>query len=133
MAEKAFLATDIIVLKENNILLIKRKNEPYKSKYALPGGFVEKEERIEETTIRELWEETGIKVKEKDLGRIGVYSEPKRDPRGRVVSFVFKVEIEVKKVKAGDDAEDANWFSLQNLPELAFDHEKIIEDAKKLK
>ena len=133
MAEKALLAVDIIVLRNDDILLIKRKNEPYKGKYALPGGFVNEEERVEEAAIRELNEETGLCVTEKNLEKVGVYSEPKRDPRGRIISFAFKFIAGEQIPSAGDDAKEVKWFPLQDMPELSFDHKKIVEDATKIK
>ena len=125
---KPSIAVDGVWIKNGKILLIKRKNEPFKGKWALPGGFVEYGERVEDAVLREFQEEVGIKAKIKKL--LGVYSDPKRDPRGHVISVVFLLEAEGEP-KAGDDAEDAKFFSLDNLPPLAFDHEKIIKDAIK--
>jgi len=125
---KPSVAVDGVLIKNGKILLIKRKNEPFKDKWALPGGFVEYGERVEDAVLREFQEEVGIKAKIKKL--LGVYSEPDRDPRGHVISVVFLLEAEGEP-KAGDDAADAKFFSLNNLPPLAFDHEKIIKDAIK--
>jgi len=125
---KPSVAVDGVLIKNGKILLIKRKNEPFKDKWALPGGFVEYGERVEDAVLREFQEEVGIKAKIKKL--LGVYSEPDRDPRGHVISIVFLLEAEGEP-KAGDDAADAKFFSLDNLPPLAFDHEKIIKDAIK--
>ncbi|RLF52663.1 MAG: NUDIX hydrolase [Thermoplasmata archaeon] len=125
---KPSVAVDGVLIKNGKILLIKRKNEPFKDKWALPGGFVEYGERVEDAVLREFQEEVGIKAKIKKL--LGVYSEPDRDPRGHVISVVFLLEAEGEP-KAGDDAADAKFFSLDNLPPLAFDHEKIIKDAIK--
>ncbi len=123
---KPSIAVDGVLIKNGKILLIKRKNEPFKGKWALPGGFVEYGERVEDAVLREFQEEVGIKAKIKKL--LGVYSDPKRDPRGHVISVVFLLEAEGEP-KAGDDAADAKFFSLDELPPLAFDHEKIIKDA----
>ena len=123
------IAVDGIVIKYQQILLIKRKNPPFKGKWALPGGFVDYDERTEDAVVRELLEETGLKTKILDL--IGVYSDPKRDPRGHVISAVYLMEVIDGKLKGGDDAADARFFNLNELPELAFDHDMIIEDAKK--
>ncbi|MBC7128495.1 MAG: NUDIX hydrolase [Thermoplasmatales archaeon] len=125
---KPSLAVDGVLIKNRKVLLVKRKNEPFKEKWALPGGFVEYGERVEEAIIRELKEETGMNVRIKKL--FGVYSDPDRDPRGHVISIVFLVESE-DEPKAGDDAVDARFFDLDNLPELAFDHKKIIEEVMK--
>lgn len=128
---KPSIAVDGILIKDGKILLIKRKNEPFKGRWALPGGFVEYGEKVEDAVIREFGEEVGIRAKIKKL--VGVYSDPNRDPRGHVISIVFLLEGEGEP-KAGDDAEDAKFFDLNNLPPLAFDHEKIIKDAlKKIK
>lgn len=127
--KKPSIAVDGILIKNNKILLIKRKNEPFKGKWALPGGFVEYGERVEEAVLREFEEEVGIKAKIKRL--LGVYSDPNRDPRGHVISVVFLLEGEGIP-KAGDDAKDAKFFDLDDLPPLAFDHDKIIRDAIKL-
>ena len=123
---KPSIAVDGVLIKNGKILLIKRKNEPFKGKWALPGGFVEYGEKVEDAVLREFQEEVGIKAKIKKL--LGVYSDPKRDPRGHVISVVFLLEAEGEP-KAGDDAADAKFFSLDELPPLAFDHEKIIKDA----
>ncbi len=133
MAEKALLATDVVVQKGNNILLIKRRNEPYKNSYALPGGFVEVGEEILSAAKRELKEETGLDIEK--LNYTSVYSSPGRDPRGRVISFVFYAKIQVSeetKLCANDDAKEVKWFNIDNLPSLAFDHKKIIEDTMRI-
>ena len=123
------LTVDGIILDNNKVLLIKRKNAPFKGKWALPGGFVDYNEKVEDAIIREIKEETGVNVDIKEL--IGVYSDPKRDPRGHTVSVVFLLEIISGKIKGGDDACDAKFFDLKKLPELSFDHDKIIFDAKR--
>ena len=120
------LTVDGVILKEKKILLIKRKNEPFKGKWALPGGFVEYGERVEESVIREVYEETGLKTKIRDF--IGVYSDPNRDPRGHTVSVVYILDIQGGELKSGDDAADAKFFNLKDLPELSFDHYIIIRD-----
>ena len=133
MSEKVTLAVDTVIftIKDNDfqILLIKRKNSPYKGMYALPGGLVEKNEEVEETASRELEEETG--VKNIFLKQFGVYSSVGRDPRGRVVSVAFIALISSDNINlcAKDDAELAGWFSVDSMPKLAFDHKKVIEDA----
>ena len=81
------LAADGIILENGKILLIKRRNEPFKDKWALPGGFVEYGEKVEDAAVREVFEETGLKTKIMDL--VGIYSDPNRDPRGHIVSAVF--------------------------------------------
>ncbi|XRO74697.1 NUDIX domain-containing protein [Methanocaldococcus sp. 28A] len=120
------VAVDGIIVKDNKILLIKRKNNPFKGCYALPGGFVECGETVKEAVVREIREETGLITKVKSL--LGVYSSPDRDPRGHVISIVFILDVIGGELKAGDDAKEAEFFDLNNLPKLAFDHKKIIED-----
>jgi len=126
--KKPSVTVDGVIIKNGKILLIKRRNEPFKGMWALPGGFVEYGERVEDAVIREIREETGLNARIKKL--IGVYSDPKRDPRGHTISIVFLLEAE-GEAKGGDDAMEAKFFDLNNLPPLAFDHEKIIKDAIK--
>ena len=121
------LTVDGIVLKDGKILLIKRKNQPFEGKWALPGGFVEYGEKTENATVREVFEETGLKTKINHL--VGVYSDPNRDPRGHTVSIVYVLDICDGELKSGDDACDAKFFDLKNLPDLSFDHEGIIKDV----
>lgn len=125
----------VIFLKENNqlfILLIRRKNEPYKDHWALPGGFVDTNELVVEACKRELKEETGLDLKSEDLHFSNYYDKIDRDPRSRTITFAFTAYIDKRKeVKGDDDAVEAKWFEVQDLPKLAFDHFEIIEDAKK--
>ncbi|MDH7506905.1 MAG: NUDIX hydrolase [Candidatus Thermoplasmatota archaeon] len=123
------LTTDGVIIKNGKILLIKRKNEPFKGKWALPGGFVEYGEKVEEAIVREIKEETGLITKIKEP--VGIYSDPKRDPRGHVVSIVFLLDIIDGKLKADDDALDVKFFDLKKLPDLSFDHDIIINDIKR--
>ncbi|MBI5148958.1 NUDIX hydrolase [Candidatus Pacearchaeota archaeon] len=117
---------DIIVEQEGKILLVKRKSYPFEGMWALPGGYLEYgKETLEETACRELREETGLIVKRLEL--IGIYSAPDRDPRGHVISSVYAAEVS-GTAAAGDDAKELRYFSLNELPKLAFDHEKIIKD-----
>ena len=123
------LTADGAIVKENKILLIKRKNNPFKNKWALPGGFVEYNEKVEDAVVREVLEETGLKTKIIDL--IGIYSDPNRDPRGHTVTVVYLLKIENGKIKVGDDAVDARFFYIADLPDLSFDHALIINDVKR--
>lgn len=110
------------------ILLIQRKNPPFAQFWALPGGFMEIDETLEQAAVRELGEETGVSVPK--LRQIHTFSAVDRDPRGRVVSVCFLAELEEKvPPQAGDDAQQAHWFPLDQLPEMAFDHLSIIEHA----
>ena len=121
------LTVDGIVLKDGKILLIKRKNQPFENMWALPGGFVDYGEKTENAVIREMFEETGLKTKINHL--VGVYSDPNRDPRGHTVSVVYLLDVCNGELKGGDDALEAKFFDLNNLPDLSFDHEYIIKDA----
>ncbi len=121
------LTADGTILKDKKILLIKRKNEPFKGKWALPGGYVEYGEKVEDTIIREIYEETGLKTKIRDL--IGIYSDPKRDPRGHTITVAYLLDIKSGELKSGDDASDAKFFDLKDLPKLSFDHDIIIRDT----
>ncbi len=122
------LTVDAIIPYQGKIVLIKRLNEPYKGFYALPGGIVEYGERVEDAVLREVEEETGLKGEIHSL--VGVYSDPDRDPRGHFVSVCFVVIPKEGELKAGSDAKEVGLFSLDNLPKLAFDHEKMIKDAE---
>lgn len=118
------LAVDVIIEYQGKIVLIKRKNPPYG--WALPGGFVEYGETVEQSAIREVKEETGLDLE--GLSQFFVYSQPDRDPRGHTVSVVFSA-IGKGKPQAADDAADLGLYELDNLPqEIAFDHRDIIND-----
>lgn len=108
------------------VLLILRKNEPYRGMWALPGGFMEMDEPLEQTAVRELKEETGLRGIA--LRQFRTFSQVNRDPRTRVVTTVFTgfVIEEESRVKGGDDAAEARWFSTGQLPPLGFDHGEII-------
>ncbi|NCC72129.1 MAG: NUDIX hydrolase [Sphingobacteriia bacterium] len=110
------------------ILLIKRGRPPYEGTWALPGGFIEMEETLVQSAYRELAEETGLK--DVDLKQFKTYGDPGRDPRGRTISVVFYGFISPKFSFAtgGDDASEAEWFSVFNFPPLAFDHPKILNE-----
>ena len=112
------------------VLLIERGNEPYKGCWALPGGFLDMEETLEECAIRELEEETGLKVSIESIRQVGTYSRVNRDPRGRTISTAFIAVVDSPlPVKGQDDAARAEWFAIDSLPPLAFDHANIIRDG----
>jgi ADP-ribose pyrophosphatase YjhB (NUDIX family) len=134
--KKASLTSDIIVYYDDKVLLIERKNDPFKNLLAIPGGYLEleKDETFIEAAIRELKEETNITAKEDQLVYLKTLDDPKRDPRGRTISEVFRLNInddQYNEIKAGDDAKDYKWiniFDIKNI-ELAFDHKQVILDA----
>ena len=111
------------------VLLIERGGEPYKGCWAFPGGFMNMDETIDQCATRELEEETGLTLVE--LEQLHAYSAPDRDPRERVmtIAFIGMVAPEHSEATAGDDAAKARWFSVDALPQLAFDHEQILSDA----
>jgi len=123
------VAVDAIIYQNGKVLLVQRKDEPFKGLWALPGGFVEYGETCEEAVAREALEETGCQIQ--PLGIFGVYSDPKRDPRGPVVSIVYEAEKRRGRVRADSDALNAGWFLLSKLPPMAFDHRKILSDFLK--
>nr|HOP09585.1 NUDIX hydrolase [Candidatus Methanofastidiosa archaeon] len=124
------LAVDGFLTDGRNILLVRRKNPPFASYWALPGGFVEYGETTEQALIREIKEETGLVVFATVL--IGVYSDPQRDPREHVVSCAYLCNHTLENYLAGSDASDVKAFPLDKLPEfVAFDHMRIIKDGKK--
>ena len=110
------------------VLLIKRAREPFKGRWALPGGFVDEQESLDRAAARELQEETGLRRLR--LEQFGAFGDPDRDPRGHTVSIGFTARVKkYGAVKAADDADDARWHSIKRLPRLAFDHKKIIRAA----
>jgi len=123
------IAADIIIFAITDltlkILLIKRKYQPFAGLWAIPGGFVEENESLEDAARRELREETGLT--DIYLEQLYTFGDPNRDPRGRVISIsYFAVVAEAKSVKGGTDAAEAQWFPVSDLPYLAFDHQRIV-------
>ena len=110
------------------MLLIQRRNPPFKGAWAFPGGFMDMDETTEQCAIRELEEETGLRLS--DVHQIGAYSKVDRDPRGRTITVAYLAIIDEPIAVTGqDDAAKAEWFSLSALPQLAFDHYDIMQDA----
>ena len=116
---------------EISVLLIKRKYKPFIGKWAIPGGFVLQEETLEAAVERELQEETGIKINY--LEQLYTFGNPDRDPRGRIISIAYfgLIRPNAFKIFASTDADDVQWFSINQLPELSFDHKEILEIAIK--
>ncbi len=124
------LTTDCVVVDDKRrVLLVRRGHPPFKGKYALPGGFVRIGETVEDACRRELKEETGVKAGRLEL--LGVYSDPKRDPRGHICSVAFLTRVARATPKGGDDAAAAEWVEDWSKLDLAFDHAKILSDAKR--
>ncbi len=122
-----YVAVDIFAINEKNeFVLVKRKNDPFKGYWALPGGFVEYGETVEHAAIREMKEETGLEICILDI--VGVYSDPNRDPRGHVISIAFLARIIGGTLTANTDADDVKFFN-KAPDKLAFDHKQIINDA----
>ncbi len=126
------LTVDVVLFKKVNgewkILLVQRKHPPYKHMWALPGGFVNMDETLEDAAVRELKEETNIDAN--NLNQLKAYSTLNRDPRFRTVSMVFIGLLDdMQQPLAGDDARKADWFLMNKLPPLAFDHNTIVKDA----
>ena len=113
---------------EPYVLLVKRKHPPYAGQWALPGGFVDEGETLMDAALRELAEETNLRGI--DIKHVGAFADPGRDPRGWTISVAFAGFISERKIpQAGDDAEEASWWAISNLPSLAFDHQDIINAA----
>ncbi|MCR4852520.1 MAG: NUDIX hydrolase [Prevotella sp.] len=113
-----------------SVLLIQRKNEPCKGQWAFPGGFMNIDESAEEAAVRELREETCIDVSVDDVRQVGAYTKVDRDPRERVLTIAYFTVLPSRiTVRGADDAARAEWFRLDDLPPLAFDHEQILADA----
>ncbi|EHO12434.1 NUDIX hydrolase [Myroides odoratimimus] len=129
---KIFVTVDVVLFKKylniSQILLIKRKNEPFRDYWALPGGFVDENEDLEIAAKRELREETSIDLNQ--LTQIKAYGKPFRDPRSHMVTVAFWAEVGEEVIgEAADDAKELKWFNIDDLPQLAFDHFDIITDA----
>jgi len=119
---------DIIVQQESNILLIKRKNDPFKDHLSLPGGFVNEGELVEEAARREMWEETSLTVEPIEI--LGVYSDPNRDPRRHVLTLAWIAIVVNGIARSNDDSIEVQWLPLNDIDStrLAFDHKEILLD-----
>ena len=109
------------------VLLIERGIEPFKGKWAFPGGFLNMDESAEQGALRELREETGLTGA--FIEQFGCFSEPDRDPRERVITIAYYALVKIQHVVGGDDAAKARWFALDDVPQLAFDHDRILREA----
>lgn len=127
------VTTDCVIFgfdgRKLNVLLIERGLDPYKGRWAFPGGFIKEEESALEGAKRELKEETGLTGAY--IKQFHAFSAPDRDPRERVITIAYYALVRLQDVKAGDDAAKAQWFDIDNIPSLAFDHDKILREAQK--
>lgn len=127
------LTTDCVIFgfdgHQLKVLLIKRGIEPFKNHWAFPGGFLRMDETLEEGALRELNEETGLKAAR--IEQLKAFSAVDRDERGRVITVAFYALVKTTEVVGGDDAAEAKWWSLSEIPMLAFDHSQILREAEK--
>lgn len=125
------LTVDCVALDgAGRVLLIRRRNAPFAGAYALPGGFVDVGETVEDACRRELLEETSVRAGKLHL--VGVYSDPRRDPRGHTVSVAFATRVRTQAAEAGDDAASLAWVKDWRTEKLAFDHAEVLRDAIKV-
>jgi len=128
------VTVDIVLVtreRKPRVLLIRRKHEPFAGMWALPGGFIDKDEAPQDAARRELAEETRVRVAR--LEQLRTFGEPGRDPRGWTISIVYVARVSAAKLspRGGDDAVEAAWHLLERLPPLAFDHEQILAYARR--
>jgi 8-oxo-dGTP diphosphatase len=127
----AFVTVDVVIETPDGIILIRRGSPPFRGSWAIPGGFVEDDETVEEAAAREAKEETGLEIRSLEI--LGVYSKPGRDPRGRSITVAFAAKADGKPV-AGDDASHVSVFNPRKIPsDLAFDHADILGDYLSLR
>lgn len=128
MKEKTVSAVDIIVERENKVLMLVRNKEPFEGRLVIPGGGVKFGERVEDAAVREMEEETGLKVKPKEI--LGVYSDIERDTRWHSVSTCFVCDIVSGKERISREAKEIKWIDLNELDtkEIGFDHKKMLKD-----
>jgi 8-oxo-dGTP diphosphatase len=127
------VTVDIVIVTREprpRVLLIRRKHTPFAGMWAIPGGFVDMDEALEDAARRELREETGVQVRR--LEQLHTFGDPQRDPRGRTISVVYLARVSAARVRprAADDAAEADWHPLSRLPPLAFDHAQILTRAR---
>lgn len=131
MPETIRYTADVVCIRSGAVLLIERGHPPHTGSWALPGGHVDLGETSRRAARRELKEETGVDVDEADLHEVGVFDRPDRDPRGRYVTVAYLAVVPAgTTAAAGDDARRAEWWPLDALPDLAFDHADIIAAAE---
>jgi len=128
------VSVDIVIVTRElkpRVLLIRRGHEPFQGCWAIPGGFVDMDESLEDAARRELLEETGVRMNK--LTQLHAFGDPQRDPRGRNISVTYLAQVDADDLqpRAGDDAAEVAWFSLARPPQLAFDHKDILACARK--
>lgn len=121
------LTVDAVWIDRGRLLVVRRGRPPFRGRYALPGGFVEPTETVEQAVVRELREETGLVARPGPI--VGVYSGPHRDPRRPTATVAFRMRGAARLPTAGDDAAGAVWLPLARARGLAFDHDRIVRDA----
>lgn len=124
------LSVDAVWLRRGRVLLVRRGRSPFRGAWALPGGFVEPNETVEEAMGRELLEETGLCGRPARI--VGVYSGPDRDPRHPTTTVAFLIRGRGGTPRGGDDAAEAAWVPLRDARRLAFDHDRILRDARRM-
>jgi 8-oxo-dGTP diphosphatase len=131
---RPMVTVDVVIVTTGakpRVLLIRRKNEPFAGRWAIPGGFIEMDESLEDAARRELREETGVRATR--LTQLHTFGDPDRDPRGRVISVVYLARVNGARLKpkAADDAAEVGWHQLSRPPQLAFDHAQILALARR--
>jgi 8-oxo-dGTP diphosphatase len=133
---RAALTVDCVVFGHGEgapkVLLVRRGRPPFEGRWALPGGFLELDETLEQGARRELREETGVELGAAPVEQLAAFDAIERDPRERVISVVHvaHVQLDEHRIEAGDDASEVAWFALDALPELAFDHAQVLARAR---
>jgi 8-oxo-dGTP diphosphatase len=126
--ESPSVMVDAVVVRNDKLLLVKRKKDPFKGFLTFPGGKVDEGEKVEDAVKRELQEETSLEIEPTEI--LGVYSDPSRDPRGHRISITFIAKVISGEAKASSDAESIEWLSVNEQKDLGFDHNKILKDYR---
>jgi 8-oxo-dGTP diphosphatase len=129
------VTVDVVIVTKppsRRVLLIRRKHDPFAGAWAIPGGFIEMGESLEDAARRELREETGVAAGR--LAQMHTFGDPNRDPRGRTISVAYLAEVDADSIQpsAADDADAVGWFALARPPKLAFDHDDILAFARRM-